>query len=277
MNEKCAIVIMSCDAYHDLWNDFFDLKEKYWRDCPYKTYLVSNNMPANREGVTTILCGDELNWTGRLIKCLNAIDEDRVILMLEDYYISSHVDNVLVDYALETMNQSKAVYYKLETRGTIFDTNYDGVEYLKKITPNIRYGVSLITSIWDKRFLLEVIGDEDYPAWEFELRRNREDDFVKKTDKLLLCDTRNILNITHMVQRGQYLRSSLRKLEQQGDTIVPSSRGKVGILFEFYTNAVCMLKRNDLIRQCVLKFVHVFGFKSISEKYSDEIKKGVYK
>lgn len=186
---------MSCDSYKDLWPDFFALKRLNWPNCSYDTYLVTNNEVCEEENVKTIVCGDELNWTGRLQKCLNEIHADYVILMLEDYYISSKVDNFEVQKIVSFIKLNNVSYYKLETRGTRFPTTFGEESYIKSITPDIRYGISLITSIWKIDFLLEVLNGEDYTAWEFELLRNRPDDITKTTDKLCLCDERNILNI----------------------------------------------------------------------------------
>lgn len=277
MKDNCAIVIMSCDSYSDLWNKFFELKEKYWSDCLFRCYLVTNNITASYDEVETILCGDSLNWTGRLIKALKQIHEKNVILMLEDYYISSMVDNSKVIEILRYMDESGAVYCKLETRGTKFKKIHNDVEYLREITPDIRYGVSLITSIWNKEFLLEVIGNEDYPAWEFEIRRNSVCDITRKTDKLLLCDIRNVLNITHMVQRGKYLRSSIKKLKSQGDIIDIGNRGKIDIWFEPYAKLVSVIKNYSWIRKILIKIAHIIGVFSISEKYADEMERGIYK
>lgn len=277
MSEDCAVVVMSCDSYSDLWNDFFELKNKYWAQCPYRTYLVTNNISANIENVITIHCGNQVNWTGRLMKCLNEIKEEKVILMLEDYYISSWVDNTLVNEALEIMQETGAAYYKLETRGTVFPKKYNGSKYLREVTAEIRYGVSLVTSIWDKDFLMQVIGNEDYPAWEFELRCNQSDSITRRTSKLLLCDTRNILHITHMVQRGKYLRGSIRKLKRQGDNLTKGVRKKNSIFFDKYLNFVSWLKKHTTLRLFILKMVQVLGFKTISEKYADEMKGGNYK
>ena len=30
MNTKMAIFVLSCDKYKDVWDEFFNLKDKYW-------------------------------------------------------------------------------------------------------------------------------------------------------------------------------------------------------------------------------------------------------
>ena len=100
MQSETAILVMSCDAYSDLWHDFAVLKKKYWADCEYPTYLVTNNTECKEEGIKTI-CGDDLNWTGRLLFALNEVKSRYVILLLEDYYITNTVDSKTVRDVVE--------------------------------------------------------------------------------------------------------------------------------------------------------------------------------
>ena len=40
--EDPAILVVSFDAYQDLWPVFFQAFFKYWPDCPYRVYLGAN-------------------------------------------------------------------------------------------------------------------------------------------------------------------------------------------------------------------------------------------
>ncbi len=41
-NSELAILVCSCDKYADVWEPFFKLFFKFWPDCPYPIYLLSN-------------------------------------------------------------------------------------------------------------------------------------------------------------------------------------------------------------------------------------------
>ena len=43
MNKRCDVVILTCDSYSDIWEPFFKLKNKYWPDCKYDTYLITES------------------------------------------------------------------------------------------------------------------------------------------------------------------------------------------------------------------------------------------
>ena len=39
--QDLAIVGIWYDGYYDIWEDFLELKEKFWKDCPYTMYIVN--------------------------------------------------------------------------------------------------------------------------------------------------------------------------------------------------------------------------------------------
>lgn len=271
MDSNVAIVVTSCDAYSDLWNDFFALQKKNWSDCQYDTFLVSNNLEFRDSTIKTIKCGEEYNWTGRLKFALSQIEAKYIILLLEDYYISEKVASEDVNQIIELMERDNVNYYKLEKRGTEVKEVYEDTPHLYRITKDIKYGVSLTTAVWNKEFLEKAIGDNDYTAWEFELSRNSRNDCIWDVDGVCLCDVRNVLNITHMVQRGKYIRSSVNRLKKLGISINNSNRGKLGLYYTVYLSMYKRIKNHKTLFLLVKKVLGVFGVKSISEQYEKEV------
>lgn len=276
MEMKCAIIVMSCDAYSDLWHDFFVLKERNWGDCPYPTYIVTNDLKCNEKNVETICCGDNLNWTGRLLYALKQVPADYIILMLEDYYISKPVDNTILQGIFNLIKQKNVSYYKLEERAKLDAERYEGLKYLKKVDGNVEYGISLITSIWSVEFLKRIIGDEDYPAWEFEVRRNMPNDISRTLDDFCLVDNRNVLNIMHMVQRGQYIPNSVSQLGALGYHIDTTKRGNLSIFMTTYLQLYHFMREIPWLFSMIKVIRRMFGVKSVSDKYMDEIKQNKY-
>jgi len=54
-----CVLIASCDAYSDAWAPFFALMKKYWPDCPYPIYLISNYQDPGICGVRPILLKED--------------------------------------------------------------------------------------------------------------------------------------------------------------------------------------------------------------------------
>ena len=175
------------------------------------------------------------------------------------------------------IQNNNVAYYKLETRGTSFPVQYQSESYIKVITSDIRYGISLITSIWRKDFLLKVLDNKDYTAWEFEIHRNEPNDLTKSTDELCLCDERNILHIVHVVQRSKYIPSALRKFAKRGYKINVSKRGKLSILFDIYLTVDERIKKYKKLHSFIISFFGKLGIKPIAEKYAIESKNKKYK
>lgn len=273
MKTDAAILLMSCDAYSDLWDDFYQLKEKNWPDCRFVTYHVTEDKECAFPNVITIKCGTGTQWTERLRHALITIDTEYVILMLEDFYISQKIRAEQIDQALELMQKDHISYYKLDERWRIKGKPYDGRQYLIRLEKNYRYGISLLTSIWNKQFLLRTIGEENYSAWEFELRRNRDDD-ITKTDPSLVCvyDSRNIMHIKHMVERGKYLKRSVIQLKRDGYLIENMQRPCIGYFRCLITRASEIIRSYEWIRRILIGIMHAFGQKTVSEKYAEKYK-----
>jgi len=69
---RCAILVMSCDAYDDLWAPCFNLLGKHWPDCPFPVYLGAEQQVYPGAGVVTLhSSAGSRNWTGRLMDYLS--------------------------------------------------------------------------------------------------------------------------------------------------------------------------------------------------------------
>ena len=86
MNNTLSILVLSCDNYSDLWDDFFNLRDKFWPDCEYRWYVVTETKDYKRNNVEVIKCGKELNWAGRFRKAVQSLDSPLVGVFLEDYF-----------------------------------------------------------------------------------------------------------------------------------------------------------------------------------------------
>lgn len=264
LKDNMSIVIVSYDGYSDLWEDFFTLKDLNWGNCPYNTYLANNTKTFSHENVTVINCGIDAQWSDRARKAIQALSTKYVCLMVEDFYISGPVDNKLIEEALALMEKDGIKYYKLQTMTRKKTENYEGIDYLRTITSNIKYGVSLTTGIWEKEHILQLIGDESYNPWKFEAMRVLEASQVVKPYAVVgVFDNRNVLNICHMVVQGKYIPSSVKELEKKGYKIVNKSRKFLNSKEAFVLKAKRILY--PIIRQSsiAVKLFDVLPFKSV--------------
>lgn len=91
MKQNCAILILSCDKYSDLWTPFFDLFWKNWPECPYPVYLGSNFHTFHHKKVKNILTGKDFDWSTSFKKILQLIPEKYIYVLLEDVFITNEI------------------------------------------------------------------------------------------------------------------------------------------------------------------------------------------
>ncbi len=60
----CAVLVMSCGAYRDLWTPFFTLFWRYWPDCPFEVYLGTDCETFDDRQVTMLAVGNH-EWSDK--------------------------------------------------------------------------------------------------------------------------------------------------------------------------------------------------------------------
>ncbi len=265
-----AMLVLSCDKYSDLWDDFFNLRDKFWPDCPYKWYVVTESKDYSREGVEIIKCGSDLNWAGRFRKAVIYANTPYIGLYLEDYFISETVDTRIIERLLQIMEENNVtlintsdVFYR-----SINQPNKQYfAEHLIKIPNNMMYGISTESAIWEKNYLLEKIGDKDYSAWQFEIDRCNEARSEKGFGGLNLCDERMPFHVSidPVVIQGKFYPRAKKYFKKKGYEIL-SQRECMSAFDVFKYDMKVKLSKAKHGRK-FLKWVgrNVFGIKFFTE------------
>lgn len=222
--EELVLLVLSCDAYNDLWDDFFNLKDRFWPDCNYKWYLVTESMDYSRQGVEVIKCGKELNWAGRFRKAVNLVDTSFIGVFLEDYFITQRIDDSLISSLVEFMLKNNVSYLNMSNvfKSIINLKKKDYyADHLIRIPNHKRYGVTTEAAIWDKSFLLNKLGDGDYSAWQFEVDRCKEAESEDGIGGLLLCDDRMSFHVSRypVVIQGMFYPKAIKYFKTLGYNI----------------------------------------------------------
>lgn len=187
---QCAILIVSCDKYQDLWNSCIILLRKFWKDCPFKVYLLSNTIKANFDDVMSITVGNDYSWSESLQNALDQISETYVLLYIEDLYLTGHVQSEkivqLVNWAIE-----KDINYLRLNPTPAPDIPYNNDVGI--ISKGSVYRSSVVFSLWKKDVLSKLLIKGEN-AWEFEeigtVRSDDYDGFFASTKELIpACNT----------------------------------------------------------------------------------------
>lgn len=189
-DENCSVLVNSCDKYEDAWYPFFELIKRYWKGCPYLFYLNTETKKYDHQGVNLTVINDSASdrknsWGKRLKHCLEQVDSQYVILLLEDFFLQQDVNQSELDSCIKMMEENeniKAVYYKqIDGYNNVYAPN----PLYYHMNEKKRYILNLQAGLWRVKDLYSLIDDNDSP-WSFEeegATRVNEDD-------IFLCSTR---------------------------------------------------------------------------------------
>ena len=237
MNNKLAILVLSCDNYHDLWDNFFNLKELFWPDCPYDTYLVTENYDYRLQGVNVIKAGNG-NWSTRYRLALEKIDAYYICPFFDDYFICEMIDTSRIAEILKYVIDNHVDFINMDDsfNNILRMPNLEIVNNNYAIIPqHIPYGVDTAASIWRKDYLVNTLGDGDYSAWQFELDRCNEAKTPEGIPGKILIDLRQSLNVSKIpvVIQGKYYPLAIKDFKKRGFSIIVGNR-KVMTPFEVF-------------------------------------------
>jgi hypothetical protein len=223
MNKDCTVLVCSCDKYADLLEPFSILWKRYWQDCPFETVLVTeseieNSLCFNR----VIACGKGDSWCGRLIRALDAIETPYVIMLCDDYFLTSPVDTEQVLYRLEQAKKYDAANLRLipnpnpDKRNSI--PAADGLREYRKDTA---YCIATQAGIWNRNFLRSLACGKE-SIWEFERYGSFD---VGNEQRALLVTQEKEFPFIDAVHKGCWEKFGVKCLEDNGITFDFSKRG----------------------------------------------------
>jgi hypothetical protein len=200
---SCAVIVSSCDAYSDLWTPFFSLFWKYWPDCTFPVYLVSNHQKLLHDKVISLCMGeDNLKWSQGLRKALSGLDTEYVLLMLEDFFLRRRIQTQLILAALKSLHQLGGEMLRLVPRPPPDEKIVD-FPLIGRIHPGAPYRVSTQSALWRRQTLVDLLRENE-SIWDFELKGSRRSDMLFK----FYCVWRPLLTYDHhVVERGKWFRN----------------------------------------------------------------------
>jgi hypothetical protein len=174
------VFVMTSDKYTKTLRGFAHLFQKYWH--PWQNVIVCGFTPPDFElpsNFTFYSIGKMEDypvgkWSNSLIHVLEHFPYDDVLcLMLEDYWITEHVQQREVEMLYNYMKQFDYVL-KMDL---YTDRRYAaGVDVypacghipLVKSDPNSAYQMSLMCGLWNRKRLLEILIPDESP-WDVEI------------------------------------------------------------------------------------------------------------
>ncbi len=222
-NNSLALLVLSCDAYKDLWQPFQILFHKYWKDCGINVYFCSDTLRINDPSFIDIPVGKDVQWSERLLHAVSQVKEEYVLLLLDDYYITKPVKEAELLHCVEVMKATGAGYCRVypSPAPTIDLPGFPGFGIVEK---GAAYRTSTQATIWKTSTLKNFIIPTE-SVWDFELigskRSNKlEEPFIS----LKLINNNRILEEEHYplhylctaVYKRKWMREAVTLAEKEG-------------------------------------------------------------
>jgi len=274
MNEdsQLAILVLSCDKYSDLWNDFFNLKERFWPDCPFPCYLATDTVDYQRDGVKVIHFGNIRLWTVCAREALKQIKEPYIALFLEDAFIYKSIDTKVVEDNLRFMIEHDADYLTMERNRSGRELSADDqvVPHIWRIDRHRNYGIDTSASIWNKDFFRKELEKGDCNPWQFEVNYCKLSKTKEGLPGKIFFDDRQPFNISpeEVVVQGKFAPDTVEMFHRLGYDIDTSKRDVlarrktvIGGLKRWFRNH---LRENPFLSSVTRRIARLFGVEFFS-------------
>ena len=166
-SKELSIIIYSCIRNKDMWSIFSTLFRKYWNECNYKIYLLTDRFEEDQNYVfDEVICIDS-DWSDMILTALRKINMPYVMLFMDDYLLTGSVKNEDIENALEITQKENAANLRMCYTSLIKADPYDADRRCEQYMPGTAYSLSTHVGIWDTAFLKKII-KPGWSAWDFE-------------------------------------------------------------------------------------------------------------
>lgn len=167
----CALLVVSCDAYSDLWPPFFNLLREHWSDCPFSVYLGAGERELHRPGIVFLGSNGGRDWSRCVLDYLRVLPHSYVLMMLDDFFLRGRVPTSDVLYCLEFARNHKAIQLRLLPRPKPTDRLFAEI-LVGECAAGLQYRLSTQAAIWNRQKLMELLQPGE-SIWEFEHNGNQ--------------------------------------------------------------------------------------------------------
>jgi glycosyltransferase involved in cell wall biosynthesis len=175
---RCAIVIPSCEKYSDLWLGLSNSFKRYWADCSFDKYLISDGESAVsfQDQFKIIPITEDAGWSSNLKTGLKDIHDDYILLWIDDLFLTRDVDSAKIlrmyEFAL-SVNMDYLRFNPLPAPPNV-SVIKDGFS-LGRLPQGDLYRTSTVCSLWRREVLVDLLDDRE-SAWEFEYIGSKRSD-----------------------------------------------------------------------------------------------------
>lgn len=180
MDTDCTLLVSSYDGGEDLWPGFFTALTTQWPELDLPIVLNTESKSCSFPGLDiktfSFYPGTPPKWGERLIKTLQQIDTEYILLFLEDFWLTAPVDDAFFRKCLGYMRANPDVAtlsFKPTPGPNIQDGRFERFERRpQKPEQQFHYRLNCQVAIWRRKRLIEFIRPFEDP-WQWELFGSR--------------------------------------------------------------------------------------------------------
>lgn len=251
MTEQLAILIDSYDGMSDVWKYFFQIFDRFWPDCPYRRYLITNNLDFKSVGdIRVIKTGEDKNWFTMTYKGLSEVNAKYVFFMIEDDFISKKADEHALLEIINYMDKNDIFFYRFTC-----PLNFPKDQGFLSVPGDVIYPISVQPAIWRKDKLLGFISELQKEGcvspWDFERYFIKKYEGNDKNDIIpgIRYDSRRLFGFRNGIIQGKWDPRIVKMYRKLGINIDTTQRG----VMPFKKVALDQIKRSKLLRSLSFK------------------------
>lgn len=167
--DSVALLVSSCDAFFDAWHPFAAFFEKFWADCPFPAFLLSNEIEIRSPHFRSIAVGPDRGWSSNLLLALDRIEQPYLLYLQEDYFLTAPVEReqLASDFAYAMENESDSLCFRARSQP---DAGFQPLNDRFGIVPRESDGRTRCqVTLWKKTALHSILRAGE-TAWNFEAR-----------------------------------------------------------------------------------------------------------
>lgn len=222
-SERVSILVLSCDAYADIWESFFTMLWRYWPDCPFPVYLGAGTRTYSDPRVHSIAIGADLSWASSLDSMLDRIPTSHVMIVLEDVFLLERVDTEAVYRLIDAGLDNNVDCIRLSPLPPLSPppkTPAPGHPQFGVVEPGTPYRISAGVAVWRIEALRRYL-KPGFNAWQFEtigtqLSEEEPHVFWTPYDHVLVYD--------HAIEKGMWRPEGIEIARREGLTVDLTTR-----------------------------------------------------
>lgn len=257
LKDKLTMVISSCDAYSDLWDNHVKLLEENWPDREIPAIIVTdrkNNKIYNT--VSVFAAGEDLEMPDRLKIFFQSIDTEYVLITLDDYYINKTIYTTKIIRAVKIMDRLSLDYLRFWP----YPHEKKKVSNIKNaywIELNGNYKVNLYPGIWKKSFIEKTLTNS-LSAWEYEVSLTK---LARELNAKCAYSVNGEFPILDVVRKGKLLHPAKRYLDSRNmklDRDVISYKQEIKLGAMYYGKEIIPKSILKILKKILVKMGYSF-------------------